>query len=280
MPTIESTNGVQLATYDFGGVGPTLVLSHATGFHARVYDAMARHLAERFRCVGLDYRAHGDSSVPASETFDWHGYGDDALAFTRHLDTRPLFGFGHSMGGATLLMTELNAPGTFSALVVYEPIVFPDDEPSPQGPENSLASGARRRRSTFASYQAAIDNYASKMPLGAWRSDVLADYVNGGFRPNDTGEVTLKCAGEHEARTFEQGGTHGTFQRLENIQCPVLVITGTLDIPGPGNAGELAAGLIPKGHHLRFDQLTHFGPMEDPALIANTAADFFASVVS
>ena len=32
---VPSTDGVELAVYDYGGDGPTLLAGHATGFHGR-----------------------------------------------------------------------------------------------------------------------------------------------------------------------------------------------------------------------------------------------------
>ena len=278
MPVLKSTSDVELATYDFGGSGPTLVISHATGFHANVYRSLATQLEARYHCVALDYRAHGDSTTPAGDDFHWHGYGHDATIFAANLATRPLFGFGHSMGGAALLMAELNAPGTFAGLVIFEPIVLPAAHEIPAGQDNLLAAGARRRRSTFDSFDAAFGNYRAKPPLSGWDTDALRDYVDHGFRSLGDGSVTLKCVSEHEALTFEMGGTHGTFERLAEIACPVLVLAGNLSSPGPAAAAALVAHNLPHGSYKQFDHLTHFGPMEAPALIAQTIAEYFSGL--
>ena len=275
---LESTNGVQLATYDFGGSGPMMLLAHATGFHGRVYRALANELAADYHSVALDYRGHGDSSPPADNDFNWHGYGHDTSVFTKYLDAQPLFAFGHSMGGAALLMAELDAPGTFAGLVVFEPIVMPAVIEIPQGQGNFLAAGARKRRSTFASFDAAFDNYRSKPPLSGWDASILRDYVEYGLRDDGNGGVTLKCTGENEALTYEMGGTHGTFERLNEVTCPVLVLAGTIDGEGPAAMAETIAVNLKNGLYKQFDQLTHFGPMEAPSLIAATITEYFAGL--
>lgn len=255
-----------------------LLLAHATGFHGRVYRSLANELAANYHSVALDYRGHGDSSSPAEGDFHWHGYGQDTTTYAAHLDAKPLFAFGHSMGGAALLMAELEAPGTFAGLVVFEPIVMPAVIEIPQGQDNFLATGARKRRSTFASFDAAFDNYRSKPPLSGWNASMLRDYVDYGFRDDGNGAVTLKCTGENEALTFEMGGSHGTFERLNEVTCPVLVVAGNIDGAGPAAMAETIALNMKNGSYKQFDQLTHFGPMEAPALVAATITEFFAGL--
>lgn len=36
---------------------------------------------------------------------------------------RPIYGFGHSLGGAISALVELNRPGTFRGLFLFEPVV-------------------------------------------------------------------------------------------------------------------------------------------------------------
>ena len=43
----------------------------------------------------------------------------------------PLFGFGHSMGAAALLMAEPRRPGLFAGLVCYEPVIYPPGSATP-----------------------------------------------------------------------------------------------------------------------------------------------------
>ena len=46
METVPSTDGVTLAVHDLGGDGPPLLLCHATGFHGRVWTALAGEFPE------------------------------------------------------------------------------------------------------------------------------------------------------------------------------------------------------------------------------------------
>ena len=124
---MTSADGVEIAVYEFGGAGPPLLLAHATGFCATMYRPLGAELVDRFRVVALDFRGHGRSARPDNDDFGWDRMADDVLAVVERLGSTPAAGFGHSMGGAALLMAEERRPGTFRSLFLFEPIVFPDD---------------------------------------------------------------------------------------------------------------------------------------------------------
>ena len=148
------------------------------------------------------------------------------------------------MGGAGLMMAAVRHPGLFRALLVYEPIVMP-----PEGlgavEQSPLATGARRRRSSFPSFDDAIANYASKPPLQAFTPDSLHAYVHGGFRLGTDGFVHLKCTPEHEARTFEASTGHDTWAHLGEIDCPVWVVSGIREPGQPSNFAEATRRAAP-----------------------------------
>ena len=273
---VRSTDGVHIAVHDLGGNGTPLLISQATGFHGRCYIPLADALSNSFHSTAFDYRGHGDTPRPAGE-IEWDRYGDDAVAMATWLVEQtgaPIDAFGHSMGGACLLMAAHRAPELFRRLVVFEPIVFPPggigDAP-PEGADNfesPMAIGARRRRSTFASYDAAIANFAGKPPLNAFTPEALDAYVRFGFAEGPDGAVHLKCAPETEAGTFATGGRHTTWEHLPNIDTEVLVIAGVLQPMQPSMIAGPVAEKLPNGRYVQRDDLDHFGPMTHPLEIA------------
>lgn len=282
MPTdpiaVPSTDGVTLSVHDLGGDpdGTPLLWCHATGFHGRVWEACAAEFTHR-RNLGLDFRGHGDSAPPADGNFSWHGFSDDVLAVVDRLGLSGRDGgldaVGHSKGGAALLLAEQARPGTMRRLVCFEPIVFPPVEGGALPGENPLAESARRRRDTFDSHEAAVENFRSKAPLRTLRADVLDAYVRHGFRATEDGRITLKARPEHEARTYENGPKHGAYERLGDVRCPVLVCASG-DGGAPAVFAPAIAGALPAGALRTFDGLTHFGPLEDPLTFASVVRTF------
>lgn len=268
--TVPSTDGVQLAVHDLGGSGPVLLIAHATGFHGRAYGPVAEAIADRLHSIAFDFRGHGDTPQPP-QPIDWYRYGDDATAMATAVGS-PVVGFGHSMGGACLLMAAHRNPALFSRLVLFEPIVFPPDERRPDAEPSPLVEGARRRRRTFDSYEAAAANFASKPPLNTFDPAALAAYVLYGFAQVDDGSVHLKCDPEVEAGTFELGGIHHAFDLLPEITVPVLVVAGRVDESGPSAVARRVADELPNARYLELGDLDHFGPMTHPRVVAEVIA--------
>ncbi|MEY2445879.1 MAG: hypothetical protein QOC57_893 [Ilumatobacteraceae bacterium] len=271
---VGSSDGVDVAVHDLAGHDadlPVLLISHATGFHGYCYLPLADALATRFHSVAFDYRGHGDTAEPAHVDVDWERYADDAEAVALSL-TRPLAAFGHSMGGTCLLIAAHRHPELFSSLVIYEPIVFDPSVPVGEGGPPRLAEGARRRRSTFDSFDAAIANYAAKPPLGRFTPAALDAYVRHGFRLGEDGRVHLKCRPELEAATFETGMKQGTWELLPEITVPVTVVCGEPAPDTPARHARAIADRLPNSAYLELDELDHFGPMTHPELIAGVVA--------
>ncbi|HUR77364.1 MAG TPA: alpha/beta hydrolase [Acidimicrobiales bacterium] len=266
MSTTLTPDGVTIAFTDHGGAGPDLLLAHATGFCGGVWAPITEQLTAHFRVVSFDERGHGLSGPAPDGVYAWDGFATDALAVIDELQLHQPFGAGHSCGGALLLLAELRRPGTFRSVWAYEPIIFPVDgaQGLARNHNNPLAAGARRRRAAFASRAEARTNYASKPPLMWLHPDCLDGYLACGLVAEPDGSVRLACDPEHEARTYEMGGSHGAYGRLSEIGCPVSLVCGeTTDAIGPAALPLLAARLrrattdVWTGHG-------HFGCLADP----------------
>jgi pimeloyl-ACP methyl ester carboxylesterase len=266
---VTTPDGVRIAYYDLGGDGPPLVLAHATGFCGPVLAPMASHLRGRFHCVALDERGHGASDPPPGENFDWHGFGADVLGVVDNLGLDHPFAFGHSCGGAALLLAEEARPGTFAALYCFEPVVYPGDDPlAPVIEGNPLAAGALRRRAEFSSRRDAISNFAGKAPFDRLHPDALAAYVDNGFAPADGGAIRLRCRREHEALVYAHGFSHDAYAHLAEVRCPVTLACGAAtDGFGPDHLHALAQRLVATSTAV-LRGMGHFGPLEEPAAVA------------
>jgi pimeloyl-ACP methyl ester carboxylesterase len=215
--------------------------------------------------------------VPDDWNVRWTAFGDDALAAARHVAIEvnhgPIVAAGHSMGGATLVMAALREPALFRAIVAFEPIIFPQSGFRPDDlPPNPLAAVTRRRRATFASIDEARANFASKPPMSAFRGDALDAYVVHGFRPTNDG-ITLKCHPEHEARTYETGGSHETWNLLPSLALPLWVVGSPEQQYQPSAIAPRVAEQVLGARYETWNEVSHFGPMEDP----DRFADFIAS---
>lgn len=267
---ISSSDGFTIAVHHLAGDvdDPPLILAHATGLHGRCWIPVARRLTG-WRVLALDFRGHGDSDARTDHSYAWEGFADDVLAVVDALCSRPPFAAGHSKGGAALLLAEGRRPGTFSGLWCYEPVVLP---PRLRGTGDAaggdfLAEAAERRRETFPSRDAALENFASKPPFDVVDREALEAYVDFGFEVQSDGSLRLKCPPRVEAAVYRQGPLHDAWRRLGSIACHVTVARGGLAIGPAAFAEELAQSCRSATVEV-YEDLGHFGPLQDPARTA------------
>ncbi len=267
-------DGLGIAVYDFGGSGPDLLLVHATGFCADVLRPLAGSLAPAFHCRAIDLRGHGRSDRPADGSFAWSGFALDVLAAVDHLGLHAPFGFGHSCGGASLLLAEEARPGAFRSLYCFEPVVVPDVPGLPPTEGDILAIGARRRRETFPSAEDAFVNFSAKPSFGAFEPEALRWYVESGFEVvpaaegGDGRSVRLRCRRDDEAEIYANGAAHDAFARFPEIRCHVSLACGERTDAFGSALLEADAARLRSASIEVLPGLGHFGPLQDPSAVA------------
>ncbi len=268
-----ATRGGAMALLDFGpAYRPSdIFFSHANGFNARTYRSILAPLAGSLRVVAIDMRGHGGSTLPADvETRGgWNDFRDDLLAFLDAETQGPVVLAGHSMGGTASLLAAAHAPERVKALVLFDPVIFAMGMARDAANDNPLAEGALRRRAVFPSKAAAVEAYTGRGAFRSWSAEQLADYVEGGFRETDAGEVTLTCAPAWEASNFR---THNydVWSAFRATRCPVRILRAAAGSTARLDEGQ--AELEATGR-FRIDVIpgtSHFLPMERPELVRET----------
>jgi len=278
---VDSTDGVSVPLYDFGGDGPPVLFCHATGFCAHVWLPVVAQLQNHFRCYALDFRGHGRSRVPADISMAWSGMADDVLAVVDALVggesdraagsvELPLRAVGHSMGGSSIITAQTRRPGTFGSTWMFEPILLPsgpvllgDDAPA-------IAQGARKRKPVFASREEVRQRYGARPPLNSLDPRALDAYITHGFVDTTEGTVRLRCTPEVEAQVFCHH-LSGTFER--SLEVPLDIVVGIGNENGDVEAmitGQIRQAAAENQRMVlhSYPDLTHFGPLEAPEIAA------------
>lgn len=257
----------------WSGSSPAIVLAHATGFCKEIWGPVVDELRVRrvdSEIIAFDQRGHGDSP-PIEGNVDWWNLGDDALAAAG--GGTSLIGVGHSSGGTALLMAELLRPGTFAALILVEPVVFPP--PHARDADSPLAAGALRRKASFPSRRAALENFRGRGPFAGWDERALEAYVDGGTR-RQGGALALKCRPEVEAEFYRSGSAHGVWERLGEIGARCLLVAG--EFSGIYSSEFAAAQAQRLGARLEIvPGASHFFPMQQPERLAEIIATELAT---
>lgn len=275
---IASTDGVKVALHDFGGDGPVLVLCHATGFCAHALQPMIECLVDQFHCFALDFRGHGYTRLPPGVEMAWSSLAEDFMAVARHVkpSSGPLLAIGHSMGGASIILGESANPGTVTKIWAFEPIFLPSGPVLRGSDAPDIAQGARRRIATFASAAEVKQRYSTRPPLSVLDERALDAYISHGFDHLEDGSVTLRCRPEVEASVFEHH-LAGSYEAAQGVSVSIRAGVG-------GHADMVVEHIKQVADHnpavsvVEYKDLTHFGPMEQPARLAADAAEFLAAV--
>ncbi|MDQ3781699.1 MAG: alpha/beta hydrolase [Actinomycetota bacterium] len=276
--TVTSHDGLTIATETtrWGTQpAPAALAVHATGFCKEVFRPVVGMLAtliDAGAVTALDHRGHGSSDRPPVPV-DWWDLGRDSLAVIAQIgDLQPgaVVGVGHSAGGAAVVMAELLAPGTFSSLVLIEPIVFPP--PHRRMEDHAMIDAALRRKRLFDSPAVAGENFAAKPTFAGWHPAALADYVEHGMRPTAAGWA-LACDPEVEAEFYRTGPAHDAWERLGELALPITLIVGERSDTHHGGYLETLAGRF--GGEPLLDVVpaaSHLVPMERPEVVAGHVA--------
>ena len=148
-------DGGHLAAIDHGGPGRPMLLVHGSGHNAAAWNALAAHLAPRYRIVALDLRGHGQSTAESTTAEQY--WRDLAAAVARSSRTSP---------STTPNAAGVTRPAAVTAVTAYPPVECP------------INSG-RRQPSVWITVEqvGAIDN----------------DWLNAGAQPALVREVASRC---------------------------------------------------------------------------------------
>jgi pimeloyl-ACP methyl ester carboxylesterase len=273
------SRGIEIALLDFGGTGPLALLHHATGFCKGVWAPIAEALRARFRVIAMDARGHGDSSlVEGAAAYAWPEFARDLSAVTLALarEHGPVaLGMGHSFGGTAMLGAGKARPDLLRRLVLVDPVVPPPAHmlaADALGRPNTLAAGARKRRTEWPSLAAARASWGERAVFKSWQPAVLDLYALDGLRERADGSVTLKCPSAVEAAIFDQGRDLDVPAIAQDHPVPTLWIRAGRG-HFPDEYCRLLAGRM-RACEVRDLDVGHLVVMEQPELVAAEALRF------
>jgi len=105
-----------------------VALVHGFGEHSGRHETIARPLVESgFAVFGFDHRGHGHSPGKRGHINNWTEFREDVTAFLNMIrqenSARPLFLFGHSMGGLIVLEYALHHPNNLTGVIASAPLL-------------------------------------------------------------------------------------------------------------------------------------------------------------
>lgn len=267
---------VTLQVTEWPGSGDPVLLLHATGFHSRCWDSIVEKLSGA-HVYAVDLRFHGGSDSHGQ--VNWLLMARDIQELLEALDLHRVVGVGHSLGGYLTAYVGASQQRRFKHLVLIDPVIFPREHYRKNfGAAEQIdpaESPVTRRKNAWQDAEEMYQRFKNRAPFSRWQRQVLRDYCKYALRtaPRESA-MQLACDPLHEASIYiNQKGNEAIFDLLPSLALPVTVLRAPQDLDNPDNlAGSPTwpglADFLPNARDLYLPQMSHFIPMEDPALVA------------
>ncbi|GMF41989.1 unnamed protein product [Phytophthora fragariaefolia] len=250
---------------------PVLLFAHGAGFCKEIWSPIIRRLQQSSLLAGVDFVSvdlpfHGsnhDNSVaaqvdekgphvthPANNAIAMASTALQQKAQTLITASRPVIGIGHSMGAAALWKAEVSSPGTFKALVLFEPIYGPPLKKGPDRPYNFMADVTLKRQWKWCgdctkvmlgggcancagcsrpSRVEATTFFESWKSFSSWDRESLASWMEGAIVPDEheSNAVVLACHPTVEAAIYCGGRLWLSPEEQTKTRCPTTFHTGS-----------------------------------------------------
>ncbi|MFL6680517.1 MAG: alpha/beta fold hydrolase [Burkholderiaceae bacterium] len=236
------------------GRGAPVVLSHALGLDMAMWDALAARLAAGElgaprEVLRFDHRGHGGSAAPAGP-YAMDELVDDAARLVREWGSGPVTWIGLSMGAMVGMGLAIRHPELVDRLVLANTTA--------QYPDAAQPAWAQRIAAVAAGGMAAVVEMVVERYLQAgFRTDQPAatQAIRAAILRNDPAAYAASCNAVAGVAWQD---------RLAEIRCPTLVISGARDAGAPPPMGQAIAERIPGARFEVIADASHLSVLETP----------------
>lgn len=255
-------NGV--STYvERSGQGYPVVLIHALGTSLRSWDPVVSILSKDFEAIAYDYRGHGRSEK-AGGSYSIQLLAQDLRDLLGQLGLRRVHIVGLAVGAMIAQQVAVDYRELVSALVLADArseLDFAGVQYNERRAE-SVERGGMRLAADVTIERAFAPGFAEKSPetLRSFRGEFLAN------DPHGYASVSRALSSFHLTN------------RLPEIECPTLLLTGELDRLCPPSEAETMQARIPGAKLEILRGVGHFSAVEAPGEFADRILAFFRGV--
>ncbi len=226
---------------EWGNEGaPPLLFLHGGNQSARTWDIVCLALADKFHCIALDQRGHGDSEWSYEGHYAPEHHAEDIAALVKHLGWEHFGLVGMSMGGINALAFASQNWRNLTSLVCVDVGPFVQMEKS-----KALVSFVQEntKRQSFDDFVAAA---LAHNPLR--KAELLRHSLTHTTRELADGSWAWK-ADRRENLDLDKMKNHLEVlaSKCHHIQCPTLVVRGAQSPTFSKEDANRFVQLLPKG---------------------------------
>jgi esterase len=257
---------------DWGGAGPSMLFLHGGGLNAHTWDIVCLMLRDRYRCIALDQRGHGDSEWSPVNDYAVETQLGDVEGFIKQLRVESPVLIGQSMGGLNSIAYGVRHSRETRGLVVVD-----------VGPEINPAGTQRIRE--FASTpeldspEAFLERAVKFNPLR--NPAVLKRSLYYNLRQTPVGKWVLKHdqrRGSEEYARIAAAQRERLAQQIPRISCPTLIVRGALSDVLTDDAADKFARSLPQGRWVRVEAAGHNVQGDNPGGLLEVLAPFLREI--
>jgi esterase len=273
-----AANGLQLHYVDWGGQPEAmpLLFLHGGGLTCRTWDLVCLALRERYHCLALDLRGHGDSDWATDGNYGIDAIARDVAGLVDVLQLRRFGLVGMSLGGITALAYAAQQADKLSALVIVD-----------SGPGNGQRRTNNRVRDFMAgpaeldSIEAFVERALAFNPARDRR--LLRRSLMNNLRQLPDQRWTWKYdrAGLlGRDPTQMQTMRYALWQSMPAITVPTLVVRGARSDMFSDDDAETLAAALPDGRWRRVDNAGHTVQGDNPRGLVEVLRPFLAEATA
>ena len=258
-------NGAQIY-YETYGNGPPLLLIHAGVADSRMWDAQLEVFARDYRLIRFDLRGFGRSNMPAGPFANY----EDVRVLLDHLGVQAAHLLGISFGGAIALDFTLAYPEYVQSLILGAPSV---------GGVEPTERIRRFWQEEDQALEAGDLHGATEINLRLW--------VDGPQRaPDQVDPQVRESVRQMQLAIFQKEIPEDVdeidldppaVERLSEIDVPVLVMVGELDLEEKQLSASQLAAAIPAASYVLLPGVAHMLNMERPEQFNRSVLKFLAA---
>jgi 3-oxoadipate enol-lactonase len=259
-------NEVELA-YELRGTGSPLVMIHGAQGDQTMFSDLASRFADHFRVLTFDQRGSGLSDKPHT-AYTIALLSDDTAALMDHVGFSAAHVIGVSMGGTIAQELALRHPAKVRALVL--------GCTTPGGP-NAIRIGGSAFAAAYSTREMSADERGRALAEAAFTKGYIEQHPEivpamiEARRQRPLDPVALE-------RRMTAVLAHDAYDRLAQISCPTLVITGKDDALVAWQNSQVLADRIPGARLVVLQPAGHCFWLEQPQQSRDAMLQFLDSL--